>query len=542
MGSDLRSDTRRLLLVTVAALVLFTYGLGVGALWDHDETTYTQVAREMLQRRDLFSLQVGGQPWFDKPPLFMWLQALTGHFFGFTEFTARIWSALFGAVAVAATFLLARLLYGSKAAVLAAAFLATTMQFLVSSRIAVLDPTLLAFMLLALYMYLVAYTTGSRRAHLWAWVWAGWATATKGPIGLLLPAVVIGALWIVRREWGRWREVPLWGPVLFAAIGLPWYVVETVRHGTVFLQTAVGHYLVGRFFGVVDNQPGPLWYYVPVLLAGGFPWTAFFPSAISYHLRRRHELGSQVIFLWIGVTLAFFSVAGTKVVNYVLPVYPLFAIGIARLWADALDGASREAWRLLRAAFGFILVGTAIFVAVTAVVGLVRYSAEVEALRAQLLIAAGVLAIGPVVALLAYWARRPVVALATLMLTPVAAMPVLVHHTLPALEQQRALPRIARSLRDLTRPGDTLAAVRMGETASLIYYSERPVIWVGAADQLGRALCRHDRLFLVVPDDEYQAWVAARLPSGVREHAQDGGYRILFKDGPTPCVRDRPMQ
>ncbi|MGH7754625.1 MAG: ArnT family glycosyltransferase, partial [Gemmatimonadales bacterium] len=311
------SDTRRLLLVTLAALALFTYGLGVGTLWDQDEPKYVQVAREILETGDLFTLRLDGQPWFVHPPLFMWLQAITGILIGFTEFAARIWSAISGAAIVAATFLLARLLYGSTTAMLAAAIVATSFQVLGQSRLAVFDPTLVAFMLLALYMYLVAYTTRSRSAHLWAWMWAGWATATKGPIGVLLPAMAIVGLWVVRREWRRWQEIPWQGPLIFAAVGLPWYIVETVRHGEVFLRDAVGYYLFNRFFGVVENQPGAWWYYVPVLLLGAFPWTACIPSTAAWLLRRRSELASQVILLWCGVTIVFYSVAGTKLPNYV---------------------------------------------------------------------------------------------------------------------------------------------------------------------------------------------------------------------------------
>ncbi len=527
------SDTRLLLAVTVAAFVLFAYGLGVGTLWDQDEAKYTQVAREILGG-DLFSLRVNDEPWFVHPPLFMWMQALTGYVFGFTEFTARIWSAVSGAGVVAVTFLLARLFYGARTGVLAAAILATTLQFLAQARLAVFDPTLLLFMLLALYMYLVAYTTGSRRAHLLAWMWTGWATATKGPIGLILPAMVVGALWVVRRDWSRWREIPLLGPVLFAVVGLPWYLIETVRHGGVFLRSAVGTYMFTRFFGVVENQPGPWWYYVPVLIVGAFPWTALLPSTVVYHVRRRHELASQVILLWVGITLGFYSVAGTKLPNYILPVYPLLAVGIARLCLDALEGASEDAPRLLRRGFGLLLVGVAFFVAGVVIFGLVKFPAQLAALRTELLLLVAVLAGGPIAALLASLARRPAVALAALTLTLVVAVPVLVHRTLPAIEQRRPLPRIARFLRDEMRSGDGLAGVRMNQSASLIYYTGRPVIWIEDQYQLGRTVCRHHRLYLVVPDAEYP-WLAEHLPPGVRQQGHDNGYRILLKDAPTPC-------
>ncbi len=529
-------DTRRLVLIVCGALILFTYGLGTGTLWDQDEALYTDIARQIADGGDPFTLRSNGRPWFVHPPLFMWLQAATGRLLGFSEFTARLWSAISGAAVVAVTFLLARLLYDARTGLFAAAILTTTMQFLGQARLAIFDPLLLAFVLLALYMYLVGYTTGSRRAHLWAWMWAGWATATKGPIGLLLPGMVIVALWIVRREWGRWREIPALGPAVFAAIGLPWYLIEAARHGQEFLQTAIGYYLITRFFGVVENQPGPWWYYAPVLLAGAFPWTGCLPPAAVYHARRRDELPSQVILLWVGITVVFYTIAGTKLPNYILPVYPLVAIGVARLATDALDRRSADAPHLMRWAFGLLLVGVAIVVAVAVVFGRAEYPNQLVALRSALAVILGVFLAGSVASLGAYLLGRPAVALGLLAATVVAALPVLVHGTLPAVEAQRPLPRIARALEGVMRPGDALAAVRMHTNASLMYYARHPVLWIETPHQLGDALCRHDRIFLVVPDEHYRVWVEPLLPSAVETRGRDGGYRLLFKDHRMPCA------
>ena len=535
------ADTRRLLAMMIAALVLFAYGLGVGTLWDQDEAKYTQVAVELLRTRDPFTLVFNGEPWFVHPPLYMWLQAATGWLFGFTEFTARIWSAISGAAVVGVTFLLGRFLYDSRTGLLASVVLATTIQVVVQSRLAVFDPTLLAFMLAAFYMFLVAGASGSRRASLWAWAWAGLATATKGPIGLLLPAMVITAVALVRGRFARptRRDLPLLGLALFVVIGLHWYVIETVRHGLPFVRTVVGQYLLGRFFGVVDNQAGPWWYYGPVLLVGAFPWTGFLLPALVYHLWRRREFASQVILLWIGITLAFYTAAATKLPNYVLPVYPFLAIAVGRLCVAGLDGRSADVQRLLRWAFALMPTGTAVLVAALAVLGSIRHPAELTPLRTPLLIIAGVFAAGPLAALALYLWRRPGLALATLAATIAAVLPVLIHHTLPAIEAHRPLPRIAERLRQHLRPDDGLA-VLMPETASLVYYTQHQVIWVEDPVELDRAVCRYDRLFVVVPDHKYQTWVASRLPAAARQQGAEGPYRILLKDGATPCAGALP--
>ncbi len=533
------ADTRRVLAVTLAAFVLFTYGLGASTLWDQDEAKYVEVSREILQTGDLFTLRIDGAPWFVHPPLFMWMQALLGKFFGFTEFTVRFWSAVSGAGIVAATFLLGRFLYGSTVALLAGAMTATTFQILLQARLAVFDPTLVFFMLLALYMYLVAYTTGSRRAHLWAWVWAGLATITKGPIGLLLPAMVIVGLWAVRRDWGRWREIPLLGPVIYAVVGLSWYIIETIRHGEAFLKSAVGYYLFNRFFGVVEEQSGPWWFYVPVLIVGAFPWTAFVPSAVAWLLQRRRDLGSQVVLLWCGITVVFYSLAGTKLANYVLPVYPILAIGVAGLWTDFLDGAP-EAVRLRRWAAVLLPVVSTAFIVVGAITGLRGSPAQAAALRLPLMVIVGIFVSGPLVALGFLLARRPARALAALLLTMVIVIPVMVHHTLPAIEQFRPIPRIASRLGAQMQPGDVLAAVRMSLNSSLRYYSGQRITWVEQPAELTRALCGPGRVFLVVPVREDDTWVRPFLPPGVRLQGVDSGYRIYVKDAVVSCPGAQP--
>lgn len=252
------------LLLAAVALLLFTTGLGRGSLWDQDEPRYTDIARQIAERGDPITLYHNGEPWFVHPPLFMWLVAATGALFGFSEFTARVWTALFGAAGVLMTFLLGRRLYGTRAGLVAGLIVMTTLEYFVLSRLAIFDVVLVTFMLGALSMVLVAEeaeAAARRRALRWAFVWAALATLTKGPIGLLLPAMVVGGWWLSRGVLlRRLRALPWEGVLLYAVIGLSWYVVEAARYGLPFLQRIVGYYMVGRFFGVVENQPGP-WYY-----------------------------------------------------------------------------------------------------------------------------------------------------------------------------------------------------------------------------------------------------------------------------------------
>jgi 4-amino-4-deoxy-L-arabinose transferase-like glycosyltransferase len=532
-----RGDTLRALALAAAAFALYAYGLGTGTLWDQDEVRYAQIAREVYRSGALFDLRLDGAPWFVHPPLFFWLQAAAGAVLGFTEFAARIWSAASGALMAVAAFLLGRFLYDARTGLLAGAITVTTLQVLGQARLGVFDPTLVAFMLLALYMYLAGDTTGSRRARILAWGWAGLATATKGPIGLVLPAMVIGALWVLRRDWSAWRRIPLAGPAVFAAVGLPWYVVQTARHGAVFLRTAVGYYLFTRFFGVVENQPGPWWYYGPILLVGTYPWTAFVPAALVLLWRHRTALASQVILLWCGITAVFYSMAGTKLPNYVLPVYPVLAVGVARLWAGALEDRTSEAGRLLRWAAVLLPLPAVLFVGALAWYGTTQYPSEIGGLVPAAVVIAVVFAAGPVAAWALLLVRRPGAAATVLVAAMAAAVPVLVHHTLPAVEVFRPIPRVARLAAAHARPADRIVAVRLSRSPSLGYYSGRPVTVVEDGASLQDELCAGDRLVLVVPAGDDDAWVHILLPPDARRLADDHGLRAYVLEARPPCAR-----
>ncbi|MDR7419946.1 MAG: glycosyltransferase family 39 protein [Armatimonadota bacterium] len=534
-GQWTRRETLRLLAVSLAALALFTYGLGAGTLWDQDEPRYFQIARD-LEWGDPFTLRSDGQPWFVHPPLFFWLQAATARLIGFTEFAARLWSAISGAGIAAATFLLARLFYGTRTATLAALVTATMLHVLAQSRLAVFDPTLVAFMLLAFYMALVAHLDVRPRAYLWAAAWAGLATATKGPIGLILPAMVLAAIWAVRRDWRAWRRIPWISVPVFVAVGLPWYIVMTWRHGEPFLRTAVGYYLFNRFFGVVENQPGPWWYYVPVLVLGALPWTAFAPSALARLWRHRDTLASQAILLWCGVTVAFYSVAGTKLPNYVLPVYPLLGIAIARLVSEAVEAPPATGQALLRVAAVLLPIPSALFVAGMVIYGRIKFPAESVALIVPLATVGALLGGGPLVAWGFLLARRAAAAVVTLLAVPVLVVPVLVHHTLPAIESRRPIPRLARLVQAQARPDDGLVAVRMRLASSLRFYAARPVHWADTPRALAEALCARQRVFVVVPESE-EPWVRPVLPPGAGLVADDTGLRLYLKDAPASCAR-----
>ncbi len=521
--------------VLLGVIVLAFYRLGAGSLWDQDETKYAQVAREILETGDPVTLHVNGQPWYVHPPFYMWLTAATGRAAGFTEFSVRFWSAAFSVLAVYGTILLGRLWFGPRAGVLSGAVLAVTFQFLVQSRLAVFDTVLLAWMLLAVYAFASAYRGGRRADYLRFFLFAGLATLTKGPIGLLLPGLVIVVFVTLRRAWRRWREVP-WaaGLAAYALVGLSWYAAEAWLHGRVFVATVLGYYGIGRFFGVVENQAGPWYYYVPVVLAGAFPWTAFWPAAAAYHLRRfREDDGSLFVLLWCVLTFVFYSAAGTKLPNYVLPIYPLAAVGVAALGDAALRGS--EHWRGIGLSIGLLVALVAVLY-----VGIGGYLAGLypDAFRALghiLFPPAAALAVGVGLVIALAAARRRLAALVMLCLAMAVTWLGVLTWVVPVVEAQKPMKPLALEIRSALRPGDRIVGYRLSIYSSLIFYTGHHVDWMETPAALRRAVCAPGRVFVVGARPDLDS-ARSTLPGGLSLFADRVGTVVLLKPGGLRCA------
>jgi 4-amino-4-deoxy-L-arabinose transferase-like glycosyltransferase len=512
---------RRWIVVLLAVCAfLDLYRLGVPALFDQDESQYGEIAREMAESGDPVTLRVNGQPWFVHPPFYIWLVVAASRILGFSEFSIRIWSVVFSVLAVYATVLLGRDLFNPRVGLLAGAVLAVTLQYLFQSRLAVFDTVLIAWMLLALRAFFRAYRSGRKEEYVQFFLFAGLATVTKGPIGLVLPGLVAAAFVTVRRAWGRWREVP-WaeGLGIYAVVGLSWYVVETVRYGWTFVATNVGAYTIGRFFGVVEQHSGPWFFYVPVALLGAFPWTTFWPAAAAMHLRRwRTDDGSLAVLLGTGIPLLFYSAAQTKLPGYIMPIFAFSAIGVAAVWDAALE-RGRDRRIVSGAAWLLVLVGT-LFWAAAAFLG-ARYPGPFRAAGPVLLIPAGVLVAGAMTALGLAVRGATIAAFAAFCAMMAVAWFALVTWAMPLVEAEKPIRPLASAIRAALSPGDRIVAFKMGTATSLIYYTGHRVEWAETEESLRRALCAPRRVFLVITEGERAKlrWTPPHLES-VAERAE----------------------
>ncbi|MDR7429446.1 MAG: glycosyltransferase family 39 protein [Armatimonadota bacterium] len=506
------------LAVVAGTLALNLAGLGASKLWDQDETKYAQVAREILWTGDWLTLRWNGDPWFVHPPLYFWLVAATARFFGLTEFTARVWSAVFGAGAVALTALLGRAWFSPRAGWLAGLVVATTLQWFAQSRLAVFDSVLVFWMLGTLLGFWTGYR-GRRTGYLAAFVCAGLGTLTKGPVAAVLPGLVALAYLAWRRELRRLREIP-WaaGLALYGLVGLSWYAAGYLRHGAPFLRSVLGYYTVHRFVGVVENQAGPLWYYVPVLLLGGLPWNALWLA--WPHLFRRG--GEPMPLVWCAVVFVFFSAAGTKLPNYVLAFYPLAAVATGAALDAFWDRPGKLRWGFAALAGLWVL-----FCAAVAAYGLWLYPAESRAVFPVVAVPLLVFGAG-VLGGAAFGLRGNTGAAVTALASgAVAFFLLLAWQVMPEVDRHRPHREVAHAAAAWTRGDEVRVAYWVPN--SLVFYSGRT--WRAYLDPepVRREVCAAGarRVVLVAPQARLQELRPA--VDGFRTLQELRGWKVLEK-------------
>jgi 4-amino-4-deoxy-L-arabinose transferase-like glycosyltransferase len=343
MAPSLPPRAAGVLLALVLALLVFR--LGAVPLLGPDEPRYTRVAVEMHRAGEWVTPTLQGEPWLEKTPLFYWLAGGAFSVLGETEAAARVPSVLATLLLVGATALFGARLYGAAAGLHAGFAAGTSLLVFAYGRAASMDMLLAATVTMAIGLAgLRSLDRARRRAIPAAAAFAGLATLAKGPLGLLLPALVLGGYVFATREWRRLRE--LLSPAALASfliVAAPWYVAILLDQGRHFVDVFILGHNVARFTSTVHHHPGPVWYYLPVLLAGLFPWSGLSVPAL-FRVEPRAERRDLFVLLWLALPLAFFSLAGSKLPGYILPCVPPLAILVGRL-ADRLvnEGRAPEA-------------------------------------------------------------------------------------------------------------------------------------------------------------------------------------------------------
>jgi 4-amino-4-deoxy-L-arabinose transferase-like glycosyltransferase len=509
-----RSVAADLLLLTVLIGAVYLALLGERPLTVPSEARYAEIPREMLASGDWLTPRLNGVKYFEKPPLMYWLVATAEAAFGRTEFAVRLWTAAFGLGGCLLAYLTTRELWTRRAGLLAAGTLATALLYFELSRQTLLDMPV-AFFLTGAF---VAFLHGIRappdsavrsRAMYLMYAAAALATMTKGLIGIVLPGLVVFVWLLITGRWAELRHVRLVsGTLLFLAIAAPWHVAVGLANPEFFWFYFV-HEHVLRFITPEAGRNQPVWFFVPILIAGWLPWCVFLPSALYESFRRwradQSNGGSDLfILLWFVLPFLFFSASHSKLIPYALPFFPPLAV-LLGAWLDrALTTAATSMSRALLA-LAVLLAALAAAAAWFDVAPEMFVPARHLAEAAPALPYLPGLAVGfAVVAAIVGWtAFRRQAALAILILLGSAAGFGLVADRITGDVQPRSTKPFVALLEARLKPGDEVASLS-AYYQDLPFYLDRLVTvagWGGGELDFGRSV--EDVSAWMIDEDEF---------------------------------------
>jgi 4-amino-4-deoxy-L-arabinose transferase-like glycosyltransferase len=511
MSGAMRTAVFGALVAAIATLP----GLGTGTLWDNSETAYGEVAREILLTHDWVVMHLNLTPWFVQPPLYFWIAAAFAKVFGVAPFAFRLPSAL-ATVAMGATIGYATTtLAGSRVGMYGAIVLSTSLMQAVIGRMAIMDALLdlaTAIGILALFR---AFTGGRPVMSV---LGAGLAIAlgilAKGPVAFVVVALVIVPWFVWERYAGaRLTYPPVWSwfaaLALLLAIDTPWFVLFVSHAGPSAFEELIGHYTFGRYVGTIENQSGPIWYYVPVVILGFFPWIAYLPGAIG--AAWRHAITpnglsvhvARLALVWSIVPFVFFSLAGTKLPNYLAVELPALAILVA-LWFDQLAQGEHRRSAMIATAVIPLTIG-AVAIAIAAFARDAHILAGAQGLIGDLSIMGAIIFIGSIATLVFLWMDRTESAPYVFAATAIVMVTYAIMIAEPQAERFKPVPQLAAIIREHVRDGDAVAIQGVAGGYGLIFATQPPVDVIGAGADAHAAICSASRAFLITSTERARA-------------------------------------
>ena len=348
----------------------FIWYLGSTSLVDETEPLFAEAARQMTVTNNWITPYFNGETRFDKPPLIYWLMAVGYKLIGINEWAVRLPSAL-SAIALTIGGFYTLKYFGITnfkdrdlkqqkqlclSAIIGSGLMALNPHTIIWGRTGVSDMLLSGCMGCALFCFFWGYVSNPQlinskqlalpnKWYLAFYILLGLAVLTKGPVGIVIPGLIIGCfLLYVGQFWQVVKEIKLlWGGIIFFIITVPWYVLVWLENGQSFIDSFFGYHNFQRFTDVVNGHEAPWYFYFLIVLILFAPWSVYLPNAIAnikwwqrrYWTKqpRQNQLGIFAFF-WFSCIFIFFSVSVTKLPSYVLPLVPAAAILVALLWSD----------------------------------------------------------------------------------------------------------------------------------------------------------------------------------------------------------------
>ncbi len=374
----LTRDRQRLGLATYALLALLCLAFYLPGFvsmppTDRDESLFAQASKQMIESHDYTDIHFQHETRYKKPIGIYWLQSAAVRLFNphsLNEIWAYRLPSLAGAsIAVLMTAATGCLLFGPAAGLIAALMLASSLLLNAEARLAKTDAALLACIAIAQYTLARAYLGHAVKwgTFLTFWIALAAGILIKGPIILLITLSTL--LWLRIGEgnlkWVRPLK-PLYGIMLTLALVMPWFIAIMMQSKGAFLAQSAGHDLFGKILNGQNRGIIPPGAYALVFVATFFPFSLFALLAIPDIWAKRHDPAFRFCLGWIILPWIVFELTLTKLVHYVLPVYPAVSILAAAILCagyGARDSLKSRAWTVI-AVTAWIIIGMALALAI----------------------------------------------------------------------------------------------------------------------------------------------------------------------------------
>jgi 4-amino-4-deoxy-L-arabinose transferase-like glycosyltransferase len=329
------SDDRRrkkviyLLVILACSYVLLFYNLGAYSLKEPDEGRYAEIPREMVEQGDYVVPHLNYVRYFEKPPLLYWATALSYKVFGISEWSFRFPNALAALLCVLMIYLFISRWFGDEVGLLSSLMLLTSFGFFATAHIVTID-MMFSFLLFGCLLCFYQYYREKQPMYLRLFFAAlALAVLAKGPVALILMMVTIFLfLWSEKKLVFLKDMLSVKALLLFCVVVAPWFLIMCVREKEFFQFFFVDQHLL-RFLTTKHKRSGPIYYFFPILFGGLFPWSIFIPRAVV-QLWKTREM--RLFFIWSLVVFVFFSLSGSKLPPYILPIFPAMSVILAYLF------------------------------------------------------------------------------------------------------------------------------------------------------------------------------------------------------------------
>ncbi len=329
-----------LILFLILAPILFGF-LDLRPFAAPDEGRYVEIPREMVATGDYTTPRLNGLKYFEKPPFMYWVQSIFIKTFGLKEWAMRLPLAIMGLFGCFMVYAAGRFLFNRSSGLIAAIVLGSSLLYVILSQLITLDMGVSFFLTACLLSFITAVNKqkNQRRFFMYAAaIFAALSVLTKGLIGLALPGLIV-LIWItLTNNWKLLSQLYLPTSILiFFTLATPWHILVSLKNPEFFDFYFINEHF-NRFLTTVHRRYQPFWFFTPIVIAGFMPWTSFMIKAFYKSIKSAKKNQNILFFLLCAIVpFVFFSLSNSKLIPYILPVFPALALITGNYIADCIQ-------------------------------------------------------------------------------------------------------------------------------------------------------------------------------------------------------------